>query len=83
MKEEEIRTSKIAGLAALQKSRVVAKRAALKQKEDARKREYEIRMAQSQRDVKNDTQQQGNQMRRTDHVRDRTEGVAYAKTKFR
>ena len=83
VKEEEIRTSKIAGLAALQKSRVVAKRAALKQKEDARKREYEIRMAQSQRDVKNDTQQQGNQMRRTDHVRDRTEGVAYAKTKFR
>eukprot|EP00938_MAST-03A_sp_MAST-3A-sp1_P004372 g4372.t1 len=82
-KEENIRASKIDSLTQLQKSRVVAKQAELKQKEDARVREYKARMAQSQRNVTNDTQQHGNQMRRTDHVRDRTEGVAYAKTKFR
>ena len=82
-KEENIRASKIDSLTKLQKGRVVAKQAELKQKEDARVREYKTRMAQSQRNVTNDTQQHGNQMRRTVHVRDRTEGVAYAKTKFR
>jgi len=82
-KEEQIRSTKIKGLAELQKSRVVAKTAELKHNEDARKREYETRMNQSQRNVTNDTQQHGNQMRRTDHVKDRHEAASYAKTKFR
>eukprot|EP00939_MAST-03C_sp_MAST-3C-sp1_P000494 g494.t1 len=81
--EESVRTSKKEALAVEARARLERTKAELKRREDGRVHEYNTRAEHTQRKITTDTQQLGNQMNRTDHVRDESEGVAYAKTSFR